>query len=78
MSGVPSSPRPSAARDCRTSSGRGVVVADSASALTDAIAGLLVDPARAAALGRIGHDAVEADHTWNAALAPLLEVVRPC
>ena len=58
--------------------GRGVVVADTAAGLAEAIAGLLVDPARASALGRAGHDAVAADHTWDAALAPLLEAVRPC
>jgi glycosyltransferase involved in cell wall biosynthesis len=58
--------------------GRGVVVADTAPALAGAIADLLLDPARAAALGRAGHDAVVADHTWDAALAPLLEAVRPC
>ncbi len=58
--------------------GRGVVVADTAEGLADAIVSLLVDPARASALGHTGHDAVAADHTWDAALAPLLEVVRPC
>ena len=58
--------------------GRGVVVADTAEGLADAIVSLLVDPARASALGRTGHDAVAADHTWDAALAPLLEAVRPC
>jgi glycosyltransferase involved in cell wall biosynthesis len=58
--------------------GRGVVVADTASALAEAIADLLLDPVRAASLGRAGHDAVAADHTWDAALAPLLEAVRPC
>jgi glycosyltransferase involved in cell wall biosynthesis len=57
--------------------GRGVVVADTAAALADAIADLLLDPARAAALGRVGHDAVTEDHTWDAALAPLMEAVRP-
>jgi polysaccharide biosynthesis protein PslH len=58
--------------------GRGVVVADTAPALAEAIADLLLDPARAAALGRAGHAAVGADHTWDSALAPLLEVVRSC
>jgi glycosyltransferase involved in cell wall biosynthesis len=58
--------------------GRGVVVADTVSALAQAIADLLLDPARAAALGRAGHKAVAAGHTWDAALAPLLEVVRSC
>ena len=48
--------------------GRGVVVADTAPALAETIADLLLDPARAAALGRAGHDAVVADHTWDAAL----------
>jgi glycosyltransferase involved in cell wall biosynthesis len=58
--------------------GRGVVVADTATGLAEAIAGLLVDPARASALGRSGHGAVTADHGWDAALAPLLQAVRPC
>lgn len=58
--------------------GRGVVVADTAQALAAAIADLLLDPARAAALGRAGHEAVVADHTWDAALAPLLQAVRTC
>ncbi len=58
--------------------GRGVVVADTAAGLADAIAGLLLDPARASALGRAGHDAVSADHTWDRALAPLLQAVRAC
>jgi glycosyltransferase involved in cell wall biosynthesis len=58
--------------------GRGVVVADTAPALAGAIADLLLDPARAAALGRAGHEAVAADHTWDAALAPLLQAVGPC
>ena len=57
--------------------GRGVVVADTAAGLADAIADLLLDPAGAAALGRIGHDAVKAEHSWDAALAPLMEAVRP-
>ena len=58
--------------------GRGVVVADTASAQAGAIADLLLDPTRAAMLGRAGHNAVVADHTWDAALAPLLKAVRPC
>jgi glycosyltransferase involved in cell wall biosynthesis len=58
--------------------GRGVVVADTAPALAEAIADLLLDPVHAAALGRAGHDAVAADHTWDAALTPLLQAVGPC
>jgi polysaccharide biosynthesis protein PslH len=57
--------------------GRGVVVADTPGDLADAVVDLLLDPARAAALGRTGHEAVTADHTWDAALAPLMEAVRP-
>jgi glycosyltransferase involved in cell wall biosynthesis len=58
--------------------GQGVVVADTATAQADAIAELLLDPAQAAALGRIGHDAVKARHSWDTALAPLLQAVQPC
>jgi glycosyltransferase involved in cell wall biosynthesis len=58
--------------------GRGVLVADDASGLADAVAGLLLDPARASVLGRTGHDAVAAEHTWDRALAPLLEAVQAC
>jgi glycosyltransferase involved in cell wall biosynthesis len=58
--------------------GRGVVVADTAAALADAIARLLDDPERAGALGQAGHDAVVAGHTWDVALAPLVQAVRPC
>jgi glycosyltransferase involved in cell wall biosynthesis len=57
---------------------RGVVVADTAAGIADAIAGLLLDPARASALGRAGHEAVAADHTWDRALAPLLQAVKAC
>jgi glycosyltransferase involved in cell wall biosynthesis len=57
---------------------RGVVVADTAAGLADAIAGLLLYPARASALGRAGHDAVAAEHTWDRALAPLLQAVKAC
>lgn len=56
--------------------GRGVVVADTAIGLADAIAGLLLDPARASACGQAGHDAVSAEHTWDRAIAPLLQAVR--
>ena len=58
--------------------GRGVVVADTAAGLADAVASLLLDPAGASALGRTGHDAVSAAHTWDRALVPLLEAVQAC
>jgi len=58
--------------------GRGVVVADTTIDQAEAIAGLLEDPVRAGALGEAGHDAVTADHTWDVALAPLLQAVQQC
>jgi len=57
--------------------GEGVVVADDPTAMIEALSGLLDDPDRAAALGRAGHDAVAARHTWDVALAPLLQSVAP-
>jgi len=57
--------------------GQGVVVADTVPGLADAIVELLLDPAGAAAHGRAGHDAVKARHSWDVALAPLMEAVRP-
>jgi glycosyltransferase involved in cell wall biosynthesis len=58
--------------------GRGMLIADTAPDFAATVADLLLDPARADELGRAGHDAVLADHTWDAALAPLLKVVSPC
>jgi glycosyltransferase involved in cell wall biosynthesis len=55
--------------------GRGVVVADAAAAIAGALVELLKDPAAAADMGRAGHDAVATDHSWDGALAPLLEAV---
>ncbi len=55
--------------------GEGVVVADDPASMIDAVSGLLNDPDRATALGRAGHDAVAARHTWDVALAPLLQSV---
>jgi glycosyltransferase involved in cell wall biosynthesis len=55
--------------------GRGVVVADDSAGIADALVGLLKDPEAAADMGRAGHDAVAAEHSWDGALAPLLEAV---
>jgi glycosyltransferase involved in cell wall biosynthesis len=55
--------------------GRGVVVADDGAGIADALVELLKDPERAADMGRAGHDAVVSDHSWDGALAPLLEAV---
>jgi glycosyltransferase involved in cell wall biosynthesis len=57
--------------------GRGVTVADDSAAIADALVGLLKHPDAAADMGRAGHDAVAADHSWDGALAPLLEAVSP-
>jgi glycosyltransferase involved in cell wall biosynthesis len=57
--------------------GRGVVVADDAAGMADALTSLLDDPDAAGTLGQAGHDAVVASHSWDAALAPLLEAVAP-
>jgi spore maturation protein CgeB len=55
--------------------GEGVVVADDSRSMIEAVSGLLADVERASALGRAGHDAVAARHTWDVALAPLLQSV---
>lgn len=55
--------------------GEGVVVADEPAALADAIAGLLLDPARAEALGRRGHRAVTERYGWDRTLAPLFDAM---
>jgi glycosyltransferase involved in cell wall biosynthesis len=57
--------------------GEGVVVADDPGSMIEAVSGLLDDAQRASALGRAGHNAVAARHTWDVALAPLLESVAP-
>jgi glycosyltransferase involved in cell wall biosynthesis len=55
--------------------GEGVVVADDALRMADVLCDLLGDPDRAGALGRAGHDAVAARHSWDASFAPLLAAV---
>jgi glycosyltransferase involved in cell wall biosynthesis len=55
--------------------GRGVVVADDAAGIARALVDLLKAPQKAADMGKEGHDAVAADHSWDGALAPLLEAV---
>jgi glycosyltransferase involved in cell wall biosynthesis len=55
--------------------GRGLVVADDTRAMVDEITRLLSDPSDARRLGKLGHDAVNEGHTWDAALAPLLAAV---
>ncbi|MPQ97955.1 glycosyltransferase [Modestobacter sp. I12A-02628] len=52
--------------------GRGVLIADDPAGMAAEIVGLLADPARSEELGRAGVAAVAADHSWAAALRPLL------
>ncbi len=56
--------------------GRGVVVADAPEDMASAVARLLADPAASAALGRAGVAAVAADHSWEAAVRPLVAALR--
>ena len=57
--------------------GRGVVVADDPAEMADAVVGLLQDADRAARLGSDGACAVADDHSWHAAVRPLLEELPP-
>lgn len=52
--------------------GRGVVVADDPAAMATALVELLADTEGSATLGRAGAGAVAADHSWTAAVRPLL------
>jgi glycosyltransferase involved in cell wall biosynthesis len=52
--------------------GRGVVVEDDPARMAAVLVELLGDPQRCADLGRRGADAVAADHSWPAAVRPLL------
>lgn len=52
--------------------GRGVVVADDPADMAAALVDLLRDPVRSQALGKAGTAAVAADHSWGAAVRPLL------
>lgn len=56
--------------------GRGVVVEDEPDLMAEALVGLLSDPAAADKLGRRGVEAVAADHSWTAAVRPLLAEVE--
>ena len=55
--------------------GRGGGVADDTAAMVKQLTRLLSDPTDAARLGKLGHDAVTEEHTWDVALAPFLEAV---
>ncbi|HEX4736174.1 MAG TPA: TIGR03087 family PEP-CTERM/XrtA system glycosyltransferase [Allosphingosinicella sp.] len=55
--------------------GRDLIVADSADEQADAIAGLLADPERAAAIGIAARRRMEEGYRWEAQLAPLAGIV---
>jgi glycosyltransferase involved in cell wall biosynthesis len=52
--------------------GRGVLVTDDAAGMAATVLELLRNPERSAALGREGAAAVASDHSWTAAVRPLL------
>ena len=56
--------------------GRTYLVADGPQATAEAVAGLLADPARRDALGRVGQDWVLRHHDWDALLARLQQLAR--
>jgi len=53
--------------------GNGIVIANSASETVEALVELLEKRERAEALGKAGHDAVRARHSWDATLRPLFD-----
>jgi polysaccharide biosynthesis protein PslH len=55
---------------------RGMIIADDTAAMVNEICQLLSDPPAATLLGKLGHEAITEQHTWDAALAPLFEAVR--
>ncbi len=55
--------------------GRGVLTEDDPARMAAAIAALLTDPERSTELGRQGAAAVAADHSWTAAVRPLLSAL---
>jgi glycosyltransferase involved in cell wall biosynthesis len=56
--------------------GHGLLTADDASSFADIVVDLLRDRERAAALGRVGNEAVLRRFSWDETLAPLVEDVR--
>ncbi|RBY87383.1 glycosyltransferase [Blastococcus sp. TF02A-26] len=57
--------------------GRGVLVEDAPERMAAALVDLLTDRRTAEALGRRGAEAVAADHSWTAAVRPLLDELTP-
>ena len=57
--------------------GQGVVVADTATGLATPSPTFWMTPPVPRYWVGSGHDAVKAEHSWDVALAPLMEAVRP-
>ncbi|MGY1740264.1 MULTISPECIES: glycosyltransferase [unclassified Blastococcus] len=55
--------------------GRGVLVADDPAEMASTLVRLLSDAEGSAALGRVGAGAVAEDHSWDAAVRPLLDAI---
>ncbi|MBV8687895.1 MAG: TIGR03087 family PEP-CTERM/XrtA system glycosyltransferase [Alphaproteobacteria bacterium] len=68
---------PAAFEGIEAEPGRDLIVADGAPAQAEAIAALLADPARAAALAAAARRRMEEAYRWDARLAPLAELVLP-
>jgi sugar transferase (PEP-CTERM/EpsH1 system associated) len=68
---------PAAFEGIDAEAGRELLVADSAEAQAEAIAGLIADPARARRIGEAARHGMEARYRWESCLAPLAELIRP-
>jgi sugar transferase (PEP-CTERM/EpsH1 system associated) len=66
---------PAAFEGIEAEPGRDLLVADGAEAQAQAIADLLGDPERSAAIGRAGRRRMEQVYRWDARLAPLAQIV---
>jgi sugar transferase (PEP-CTERM/EpsH1 system associated) len=66
---------PAAFEGIEAEPGRDLLVAEGSEAEAEAIAGLLADPARAAALGAAARRRVEQAYRWEARLAPLAALI---
>ncbi len=66
---------PSAAQGVDATPGTHLLVANGAAATADAIAGLIADPARAAAMGRAARLRMRQRYGWGATLAPLAAIL---
>jgi glycosyltransferase involved in cell wall biosynthesis len=68
---------PAAFEGIEAEPGRHLIVAGEAEAQAEAIAGLLGDPERAAAMGQAARRRMEQVYRWEARLEPLADIVAP-